>query len=141
MRLRGRKSEADAAQIARRQSGANLSPGNARVIGFIDGRFGSTVDQRPLVAPPLIGRGQQPVWICGVDGDIGDARVLADGQNVLPGFSTIDGFENSAIATRRPQRTLRRHIDHVRISRVNHDAGDVLGIFQTQIAPASPAIV
>ena len=116
-------------------------PGIAGVIGFVDGRFGSAVDQRPLVPPPLIGRGQQPVRIGGIDGDIGDARILADGQNVLPGFSAVGGFENSAIAARRPQRTLRRHVDHVRIARIDHDAGDVLGILQTQIAPASPAVV
>ena len=91
--------------------------------------------------PPLIGRSQQPVRIAGIDGDIGNAGVLADGENVLPRFSAVGGLENPAIAARRPQRTLRRHVDHVRIPRVDHDSGDVLRILQPQIPPASAAVI
>ena len=93
------------------------------------------------MTPPLIGGSQQPVRIRGIDGDIGHARVFADGQDVLPGLAAVGGLEDAPIAAGRPKRPLRCHVDHVRVARIDHDSGDVLGILQTQIAPASAAVV
>ena len=50
------------------------------------------------------------VWI---DDDVGDARVLADIENALPGLAAVSRFVKSALAARSPEWALRRDVDDV----------------------------
>ncbi len=89
----------------------------------------------------LVGRGQQDIGITRVEHHIGDAGVLADGQDSLPGLAAVGGFVQAAIAARPPERTLGRHVDSVRIAGIEDDAGDVLRLFQPHVLPGFAAIV
>src|ERR1043165_641779 len=81
------------------------------------------------------------VWIVGIDHDVGDACVLADVENVLPRLAAVGSLEQTALAARSPQRTLRGHIDDVRVFRIDGDAADVLGSFETDVFPTAAAVV
>ena len=77
------------------------------------------------MAAALPGGGEQDVGVGGVDGDVGDSGVVADFEGLLPGFSTVGGFVESALAAGSPQGSLRGDVDDVRIARVDGDAADV----------------
>jgi hypothetical protein len=51
------------------------------------------------------------------------------------------GLEKAAIAATFPEWTLRGDIDHVRITRVDHNAADVLRILQPDVAESVAAIL
>src|SRR5215470_2657649 len=78
------------------------------------------------------------VWI---DGDVGDACVLADAENALPGLAAIGGFVEATLAARSPQRTLRCDVNDVRVFRIDRDAADVFGSSESDVAPRAPAVV
>ena len=59
------------------------------------------------------------------DHGIGDAGVLANLKNLFPGFTSIGRFVQSSITTRPPQWSLRRHVNDVRVLRVDGDFPDV----------------
>jgi hypothetical protein len=65
------------------------------------------------VAPSLIRGAIEGVRIVWIDDDVGDARVLADVQNVLPGLAAVSCFEKTTLAARPPQRSLRSNVDDV----------------------------
>jgi hypothetical protein len=54
------------------------------------------------MAPPLIRRREKRVRIAGVENDIGDAGVLADGEDALPGLAAIGGLVQAAVAAGAP---------------------------------------
>src|SRR5581483_797844 len=103
-----------------------------------DRAFWAAVNQRKHVSAALIRRSVNRFRVVRIDNDVGDAGVLANLQNLVPGLAAISRFVESAIAARTPQRSLRRDVNDVRIFRIDRDAADVLRILETNIAPGLP---
>jgi hypothetical protein len=141
VRVRGRDGEADATEVARGQARPDLLPRRARVGRFVERAFGAAVDERPVVSASLVGRGVDGVGVVRIDYDVGDAGVLADVERALPRLAAVGRLEEAAVAARPPERPLRRDVDHVGVARINHDATDVLRLFQADVAPRLAAVL
>src|SRR6476660_7969032 len=89
----------------------------------------------------LIRGGIDRVLILRVNGDVSDASVLTNVQDIFPGLPAICCLEESAFATWSPQRTLRGYVNNVRVFWIDRDSADVFGCFKTNIFPRSPAVV
>ena len=57
-----------------------------------------------------------------------------------PGLAAVGGLVEAALAAALPQRAGRGHVDHVGIARVHHDAGDVLGELEADVAEGAAAV-
>src|SRR5262249_31639420 len=99
------------------------------------------VDERPDVPAALVGGGDQDVRVARVYHHVGDAGVLADRQDVLPGLAAVGGLEQAAVAARPPERPLGGDVDDVRVARVEDDAGDVLRLLEAEVLPGLAAVV
>ena len=75
---------------------------------------------------PLIRSCVNRVRIVRIDHDVGDAGVLADLENLFPGLAAVGGFEETSIAARPPQRSLRCDVDDVGVLWIDRDPADVL---------------
>ena len=126
--IRRRVVEADAAQVARGEPAAHLGPGLAGVGAVPQAALRAAVDH-PEVAPLAAGAWRRTGGRdLRIHHHVGAAGVLADLDEALrPGLAAVGGLVEAALAAALPQRTGRRHVDHVGIARVDHDAGDVLG--------------
>src|SRR5439155_1135566 len=85
--------------------------------------------------------GVYDVWISRIHRNIGDTCVFADFENVRPGFPAIIGSEQSALTAIGPERTNRRDVHDVWICRVDYDATDVLGGFESHVRPRLAAVL
>src|SRR5579871_3171848 len=130
-----RDRQRNAAGIDGRQSLGQLLPMRACVGALVDRRFGTARDDDAGVAPALIGGSVYDIGIARVDIEVGDAGILADLQDGLPGLAPVGGFVKTAIAARREERPLRGHQNHVRIARIDPDFRDVLGVRQSHHFP------
>src|SRR6185295_12882056 len=140
VRLRRREGEADAPHVLLGQAGGELLPGGAAVGGPVDAALGAAVDQGPDVAAPLVGGGVEHVGVARVHHHVGDAGVLADRQHLLPGLAAVGGLVEAAVAARRPQRALGRHVDGVRVAGIDEDLADVLGTLEPDVLPTLAAV-
>ena len=86
-------------------------------------------------ATPLIGSGIKRVGALRIDGDVGDAGVVVDGKRLCPGDASVSGFIHAAIFVGAPQVPQRGYIHDVGIGGMNHDASDVVRIFETHVGP------
>ena len=94
-----------------------------------------------IAALALVRGGQQMIGILRIHDDVGAAGVIVHLDEALrPGLAAVGGLEEAAIAAAFPERPLRGHVDHVGIARIDHDAGDVLGGFQADVAEGAAAI-
>src|SRR5579872_2379630 len=85
--------------------------------------------------------GQQNVGIGGVHDHVGAAGVVVDLDEAgRPGLAAVGGFIEAALTAALPERTGRRHVNHVGIARIDHDAGDVLGVLEAYIAPGAAGV-
>ena len=125
--------EGDSPEVDPRDSGHDLRPGGSCVGGFEDLPFRPAGDEEAHVAPPLIGRGINHVWIKGVEDDIRDPRVLRHMKNPLPAVASIGGLKEPPITTGRPKGPLRGGVDHIRVTRVHEDVPDMFGPLQTHV--------
>src|SRR5205085_5057846 len=89
----------------------------------------------------LIRRGINCFRIIWIDYYVGDAGVLADVEDLVPGFAAVGRLVQAAVSAWSPQRPLRRHVNNVRIFRIDRDPPDVLGIFQANILPTLAAVI
>ena len=136
----GGDGEADLAQVARRETLAELGPGGAAVGGGVDARAGAAAHEGPHVAATLIGGGVDRVGIVGGENGAGDTGVIVRFQADLPAGTTVSGREQAAFAARRPQRTLRRDMNGAAVTGVDEDVGDVFGGVQAHVVPRRAAI-
>jgi len=106
----------------------------------VDGGLGATVDQRCNGSEPLMCGSVEDVRIARIHDDFVDTRVLAAAKDLLPALTAIDGLVEATLATARPQRALRSHVDDLRISWIDQDGTDVLGVLQAHVLPGLTAI-
>ncbi len=99
--------EADLPDVALRQADLELSPGLARVLALVDGRFRAAAHERSHRAPALIRGGIQDVRVRRVHLGRRHARVLRDLERDRPRLPAVSGLVEAALAARRPQRPLR----------------------------------
>ncbi len=135
-----RDGQADPPLVAGGKSLVDLPPGRSRIGRAVQSRLGAAVDQGPDMPPPLIGRGIKQVGIPRIEHDVGHAGVGADGQDGLPRLAAVGRLVEPSIAARHPERPLRSDIDDLRVTRVDHDPGDVLRGFQADPGKTRPAI-
>src|SRR5262249_35739499 len=141
VRVHRRYSDSYAAKVLGWNTALELFPGRSSVGRFVESTFGAAVQKRIYMTPPLVGRGIDYIRIAGIERHIGDSGVFAYGQDVFPGLAAVSRLEQAPIAAGSPQRPLGRHIDGVCMLRINRDASDVLGMFQTDVGPALAAVV
>ena len=101
----------------------SLLPGRAAVDALVQARLGTAVDQRPLVAPALVGAGVDDVGIARDRGARSLTPVsLADLEHPLPALAAVDGLVEAAVAAGGPQRALGGDPDDVGVPRIDDDA-------------------
>src|SRR5438552_17601033 len=93
------------------------------------------------MTPPLIRGRVNRVRIAWINRDVGDAGVLANLQNRFPSLAAIGSLVESPISSRPPQRSLRGHVDSIRVLRIDRDAPDVLRRSEADVLPGFAAIV
>ncbi len=135
-----RDREADAPHVLLGQAVLDLLPRGPGVGRLVQRRFGTAVNQRPHVAPPLVGRGVEHVGVARVHRDVVDAGVLADGQHGLPRLPGVGRLVEAAVAARRPERAHRGHVDHLRVAGVHDDAADVHRVLEAEVLPRLAAV-
>ena len=89
----------------------------------------------------LMCAGIQDLAVAGVDVYFVKAGVFAHGQHRFPGLPSVGGFVDAPVTARRPQGTVRGHINDIGIGRVNGDHSDVFGILQSHVFPAFATVV
>src|ERR1022692_1064396 len=79
--------------------------------------------------------------IARVHEDVAAAGVVADfDQAGGPGLAAVGGLIQAALAAALPERPGGGHVHHVGIARIHHDAGDVLGEFESHVVEGAPAV-
>ena len=76
VRRRRRHRQADLPHVASRQAHRDLTPCGAGIGGLVDARLGAAVNERPLMAPALVGRGIQHVGIARIHVHLVDAGLV-----------------------------------------------------------------
>jgi hypothetical protein len=127
--------EAGPAEVASGQAVAKLRPGPAGVRRLEDPALGAAAYGLADVAPARVRRGVQHIGIVGVEDDVGDAGILADGQHRIPGSTTIGRLVQAALAARGEERALCGDIHHVGVTRVDLDGTNVLRPLQSHAPP------
>ena len=139
--LGGSEGEADPAHLLLGEPLLDPLPGLAAVGRLVNTRPRAAVDEGEDVAPALVGGGDEGVGVAGVHDDVGHARVLVDREHGRPGLPAVCRLVEAAVAAGSPQRALGRHVDDVRVLRVNEDLADVLGGLEAHVLPALPAVL
>ena len=101
----------------------------------MDGAFGAAIDEREEVAAALVCRGDDDARITRIELDVGDARVVADLEHLLPGLAAVRRLVEAAIAAGAPERPLRRHVHDVAVRRIDDDLADVLRGLEPDVLP------
>ena len=134
--IRRREGQADAAHLHAGQPAGQLGPGSPRVDGLVDPRAGPAVNQRPDATATLVARGVEHVGVARVEQHLVDPGVFVDLEHALPALTAVEGFVQSAVPTGQPERPLRRHVDDVRVSWIDDDLADMLGLLEADVVPA-----
>src|SRR5262249_23710215 len=130
----------DAADGAARQAVGELVPLGTAGGRLVDRRAGAAIVQHPAVAPALIRRRVEDVWVAAVHDEIGRPGLVIDVQNLLPGLAAIGRLEDAALFVGREQVAQRRDVDDVRVDRVDDDASDVLAVLQAHVLPGAAGV-
>src|SRR6266404_3963442 len=89
---------------------------------------------------PLIRRGIKNVRALRIHGDVAHSRVVIYLQDLRPRFSPVRRLVNAALRIRPPQMPQRRHVQHIRISRMNHNAPNVTRCAQPHVLPSLSSV-
>src|SRR5579884_370459 len=142
VRLDGRDGDADLAQHAGRHAriAAEIGPGGAAVGGLVELAAGSAAVEGIGGAPGLPGGRVERIGIVRVHAQVHGAGAVALEEDLLPRLAAIRGLVDAALRVGAPDVAERGHIDDVRIRRIDLDAGNVLGGFQTDVLPGLAAV-
>ncbi len=132
--------QADTAEIAAGKSVVNLIESLAGICGLVNGRFRTSVNQRPHMTAALIGGAIDDIRVPGIQFEIRDAGVFAYIQDFVPGGSAIGGLVQAAISAGTPEWSLTCNVNHVRISGIDTDAPDMFRFAEAHILERAPAI-
>ncbi len=110
-------------------------PGDATVHGFVDRAIGAATIETEDRAPASIGCSVERVGTLRVHGDVADAGVVINFQDLRPGFAAIRGFVHATLGIRSPQVAEGSHVNHVGISGIDHDAADVMSGGESHVLP------
>ena len=108
-------------------------PRFAAVGGFPDAAARPAAVHAARRAPPLIGRRVEHLIVRRVHHEIVGAGVVVPLQRLLPGFAAVHRFVDAALTTRPPQAAGGRDEDDVVVARVDDDAVDAAGRFETHV--------
>ena len=89
----------------------------------------------PYRAPGIPQGGIDHPRIGGIESQVHGARVGSAIQHLLPGASAVRGAEYAALRVGRVGMAEDRHVDPLRVSRVNPNAGDLARIAQADVGP------
>src|SRR5213595_74743 len=98
----------------------------AAVGGFEDSALRSTRHELPWRAVRVPYRCVNSFRIRWIENQIESAGRIGAEENFLPALSSIDRFENSALGIRPEYVTERRHVNDVRILRIDSHPSDLL---------------
>ena len=132
--------KADAADLASRQTVGELGPRFGAVDGLPDGAFRTTGQKSILATFTLQRRGVKHIGVGGIHYEFRKSRLCGDRLGVRPGLAAIDRLEETAVATRRPERSHGGDVHDVGITRIDHDTPDVLRFRQHRSGPRLSAI-
>ena len=132
--------EADLADIALRQTLRDLPERPAAVVGLVDPGAGSSGEERPHVAPALVGRGIDGVRVARGVLQIGHTGVGAEIERAGPGGAAVLGPVHTAFAPSVPERPLGGHQDGVPIPRIHQDLAEVLRAGEARLLPGRAAV-
>ena len=85
--------------------------------------------------------GNENVRIARVHHHVGNTRAFGDGDERGPRFAAIGGLVQPAVTAIGPQRSLRGHVHHIAVTRVNHNARNVLGRPESHALPVLAGVV
>src|SRR6266404_722198 len=117
-----------------------FGPRSPAVNRFIDSAAGPAAVEAPRGAASLISSPIKRPGTLGVHRNIDYPGVFVDEQRLRPGLAGIGRLVDSSLAVRSPKMAERRDVDGARIMRVDDDAADVPGIFQTHVLPGLTAV-
>ena len=118
----------------------NLRPRLAGIGGLPEAAVGSAAVESPPRPPALVRRGVDVVRIHGIDDDVAEAGVGVDVLRFRPGLAAVSRLVEPALFVGPEEMSDRRHVDGVRIFRMNGHAADRLGVLEPQVRPAAAAI-
>ncbi len=127
LRIARRHVQARAAHRARRQPARDLLPRPPRVRRLVEAAA------RP--AHELPRPGVERLRVRRVHRHVDHARVVVDGEHVLPRPAAVGRLEHPALGVGRPEVPDGAHVDHFGVLRVDDDLPDVLRVVQAHVAP------
>ncbi|GBD16679.1 hypothetical protein HRbin26_01582 [bacterium HR26] len=137
-----RDRDADLAQEPGRQArlAGDLLPGVTAVEGTPEPALLAAAHQRPGVALHLPDRREEDARVVAIHRDVVAAGVRALVEHLLPGLAAIGRAEDAALLVGPEGMAERRHVDDVRVARVDHDLADVAGVGEPAVDPGTAGI-
>ncbi len=131
---------ANAPDLARRQTFGQFGPGVSAIGGFVQTTARPVAMKAKGRTSSLIGRRVENARIRGIHRHIHHAGIFIDIQNAVPGFAAVGCFVEPAFFVCAPEAPHRCHVNGVRIRWVRDNPADVMRIVQTHVRPGFTAI-
>ena len=139
--IRTRDVERDAAVGARRQPVAGqLVPRLAGVSALPDRAAGTAAVEAAAGAAPLVARRVDDAGVHRIEDDVGEAGVVVDELDVVPGLAAVGRLVDAAFRVRAEEMAERRDVDRVGVLRIDDDARDRLRLFQPDVGEGLAAV-
>src|SRR6516164_459202 len=122
------------------QAFAQFFPADAAIRGLIYGGFAAAAVEDERSAAALVGCSVERVRAFRVHGDVADAGIVRDLEDLRPGFAAVDGFVHPAFGIGSPQMAEGGNVNHVGIFRVHQDASDVARLGKAHVLPGFAAV-
>src|SRR5581483_11586921 len=135
VRARRRDREPDAPQRAGGQALGERPPRIAAVDRLVDAAARAAGDHRPRLAQRLPHRGVEHARVRRIHRQVDGARPVAHVEHLAPAAAAVRGAEDAALRVRTERVAERRHVDDVRVLRVDADLADELGLLEPDAVP------
>ena len=139
--VRARHVERDAAVGAGRQSAAGeLVPRLARVGALPDRAARAAAVEAARGAAALVARGVNDIRVDRIEDEVGEARVVVDELDVVPGLAAVGRLVDPALGIGSEQMPEHRRVHRVWILRVDDDARDRLTVLEAEMGEGLAAV-
>ena len=118
----------------------SLRPRLPAVARLVNAAAGAATDEAARRPAPLVRRREEDVRVRRIDDEIGRARVVVDEQRLRPRLAAVRRHEHAALRVGPEQVSHCRDPDHVRVLRVDDDAGDRLRFPQADVRERVPGV-